>query len=222
MREAQVENLRDEIQRVVTKQIETVREAVRELQRVLLDTSLTEAFQSVAVPLDAEAAALTAEIQALVNARDELKPRLEARRRLLAIEIDQCIAAGDDQGAVARRAQAEEEEKRLRDLGEKITHYGDRCAAIAVERMRAAKAIFEAAYPQFPLATFALIETTVDLLDGLRQGMFTYGEASGISGDFPNQLPKSYHVQNLVPTTLPGSDRVLSRRIDSWFGPARR
>jgi seryl-tRNA synthetase len=222
MTEAHVENLTDEIQRVVREQIETVREAVKELQRVLLDTSLTEAFQSVAAPLDAEAAHLITEIQTLSKSRDELTPRLAARRRLLAIEIDQCIAAGNDAEAAAKRSQAEEEEKRLRDLGEKINQYGDRCAAIGAQKSRLAKEIFESAYSLFPVATFSLLGATVDLLDGLKQGMFDYAESTGISGDFPNQLPKSYHIGNLCPTELPGSDRVLSRRIDNWFGPARR
>ncbi len=218
-----VENLiSDEIQRVVREQIESVRGAVRELQHVLLETALMQAYREATAPLDEEAASLTAEIQALVNARDKLKPRLEARRRLLATEIDVCIAAGNDAEAAAKRAQVEEEEERLRDLGEKITQYRDRCAAIGAQRARLAKEIFLSAYPQLPLATFALIEATIDLLDSVKQGMFDYAQATGISGDFPDQLPKSYHIQNLTPNELPGSDRVLSRRIDNWFGPARR
>ena len=71
-----------------------------------------EEYRKAAAPLDEEAANLTAEIQALVNARNQLTPRLEAHRRLLATEIDQCIAAGNDEEAAAKRADVEELRKK--------------------------------------------------------------------------------------------------------------
>lgn len=207
---------------VVQEQITAVCEAVKELRRVLLESALMEEYQKAVAPLDQEAGKITAEIQVLSNARDELKPRLGARQRLLAIEIDQCVAVGDDQGAVARRREVEELAKSLSELGNKIDQHGARLTAIGSERSRLAKEVFLSAYPAFPKATFALLEVTVDLLDALKQGMFDYTQATGISGDFPDQLPKQYHVSGLTPNELPGSDRALSRRLDNWFGPVRR
>jgi DNA-binding FrmR family transcriptional regulator len=218
MTETHVENPADEIR----EQIGIVREAVRELQRVLLETSLMEEYRKAAAPLNEEDANLTAEIQALSSARDALRPRVEAMQRLSTIRVDECLAVGDHQGAAAKRAEVEELAKSLRDLGERIGRDTGRLQAIDGEKRRLAKEIFEAAYPQFPLATFSLLGAMVDLLDALKQGMFDYTQATGISGSFPDQLPKSYHIGNLTPNELPGSDRQLSRRLDSWFGPARR
>jgi DNA-binding FrmR family transcriptional regulator len=213
--------MNEEIEQVVQEQIDTVRGAGRELQRVLLETALMEEYRKATAPLDEEAGNLAEEIQTLVNARDELTPRLEARRRLLATEIDQCIAAGNDEEAATKRRQQEQEETRLRAMGEKITQYGDRCAAISKEKQDLGKQIFESAYPDFPKATFAILEATIDLLDGLRQGMLDYAETTGISGTFPYMLPKQYHLDNLLPNPLPGSNRQLFYRVDACFGRRR-
>ena len=72
------------------------------------------------------------------------------------------------------------------------------------------------------MATFALIEATIDLLEGLKKGLFDYVQTADIAGNFPSTLPKQYHLDNLLPNELPGSDRQLSRRVDVWFGPRRR
>jgi hypothetical protein len=215
-----VENLIEESQGIVKEQVEVVRAAVRELQRVLLENSLMQAYREAAAPLDAEAAHLITQIQTLSKSRDELTPRLEARRRLLATEVDVCIAAGNDDEAAGKRAQVEEEEKRLSELGERIGRDAGRLQAIGAEKSRAAVQIFEAAYPEFRVASFAMIEGLLDLLDGLKKGLFDYTTATGISGD-PDRLPKSYHIQNLLPNELPGSDRQLSGRVDIWLGTRR-
>ena len=50
----------DEIQQVVRKQVLTVRGAVEELKRSLLETALTEEYRKATGPLNDEAAKLTA------------------------------------------------------------------------------------------------------------------------------------------------------------------
>jgi DNA-binding FrmR family transcriptional regulator len=212
----------DEIRLVVEEQIATVRGAVGELQQVLLKSALMEAYQKGVAPLNEEDANLAGEIEGLESAHSQLKPRLESRHRLLAIEVDQCIVAGDAEGAAVKLAQVEAEEKRLHDLGNEIDRYRARRSAITEEKRGLGKQIFESAYPEFPRATFAMIEATIDLLEGLKKGLFDYVQATDIVGNFPYMLPKQYHLDNLLPSEMPGSDRLLFRRVLAIFGPQRR
>jgi seryl-tRNA synthetase len=207
----------DPIEQAVKEQVLVVRGSVKELARVLLEVSLNQAYQAGVAPLDKESSKLWKEVESLRKAHRELSPRIEARSRLLSHEVDACVASGDDAGAVSKRTQLEEEEKGLTELGDKINSLSSRIHSITQEKQQIAVETFERAFPEFPKATFGLIEAVVDLLDALKEGLFAYTQANDISGSF-----RPFHVTGLTPNELPGSNRQLSRRVDAWFAPKRR
>lgn len=199
-----------DVEQVVRDQIAVMHGAVRELTRAVLSTALNEAYQKRVAGLNLESRPLANELQVIEKNCAELRPRLEARHRIFERQIDELLAAGDDGAAAAKRAEMEEEGKGLCQLAEKIDALATRLNAIAEEEGRLAQKVFTEAFPLFPLATFAVIAATIELLDALKAGMYQFAEATGI------QVRRPW-LEQLIPSTMPGSDHKLYARMREWF-----
>jgi hypothetical protein len=211
---------KEEVERIVREQVQTVCGAVRELARVLL-ACLNDRYRETTASLEQESSALWNELSLLQKSYEELRPRLEAQHRVTERQIDECLASGDDRGAAAKRAQIEEEQNRLTQLAGKIAAHRARMHAIPGEMRRIAGEVLADVYELFPLASFSLIAATLDLLDGLRDGLFRFAESVPGQEDPVSPLIRRFYFERLLPTTMPGSNAELSRRVDRWFGPAR-
>lgn len=171
-------------------------------------------------PLRQEAEEQRVKAAKLRQSYEELKPRAESRTRILATEIDAALSEGRDSDAEAKRKEAAELEASLQEILRQTDACQARVRELAEQQKANARDIFNDTYPAMPQAAHAVIESVVDLLDGLEDGLRRFVEVAGIQGTFPYLFLKQRHIDNLIPNTMNGG-RELMVRVDRRFGDKR-
>ena len=143
----------------------------------------------------------------------KLEPIAQAKVRILLREADDAAALGNVEGSTAKRTEASEVEQQYDGIGARISQIGARREAIRMAKRRIARETWEEVYPNLPTATFAVIEGTLNLLDGLKTGMFEYESLVGLQG-----LVTRPSLGKLVPAGPGGPSRQLAARVRQWFG----
>jgi chromosome segregation ATPase len=204
--------------------MKNVTDVLADLQRVLLTEGLFERWTNQTGHLRAEAHAKAEESAALRQRHATLKPRTEARIRVIAYEVDKAIAESRDSEVAGLRAEIVEITKNLADLLAQADACDERMGALREKQRQIARRIFEEAFPEIRKPLVAAQQALCDLLDGVWDDLERYQSETGLQGSV-----QPYRRGLLIPelrADLTARDRgpegTLYQRLVGWFSPGRR
>lgn len=208
----------EEIEKFAAEEVDKVKNAVRALQEALIQGALTTEYQARTRPLDEEFEGLAVEDRRLRAALADLTPVVEAREKVCEQEALKLMAEGKKDKSAAKSEEGRSAGQPLQEMRDKIQNCQARMEVIMEEKLHVAHRVFGEVFPYIPEATHAVIEATVDLLDGIWAGILAY-ERDTNTGEGVYRLVRSYHKDQLAPTDF--GQRALSQKVDSWFSPRR-
>lgn len=194
-----------------------------DLQRVLIE-SLFERWTKQTAHLRAEAQEKASEAEELRQRHATLKPRTEARIRVIAYEVDKAIAEGRDSEVGALRGEAAKLTQDLADLLAQAALCDARVGALREKQRQLARRIFEESFPEIRKPLVAAQQALCDLLDGVWDDLERYQSETGLQGSV-----QPYRRGLLIPELRAdltardkGSEGELFQRLLQWFGVGRR
>lgn len=203
----------------IREAIDAMKDATARLQTVCISELLVGEYQLRVAPLDQEDRQLEGERRTLSESRANLEPVIQAKARVLGRQADELAAAGDVEGATGKRAEACAVQANYEGIQGKISQIDARRTAIGEEKRAIARQLWEERYANLPAATFAVIESAVDLLDGIETGMYTFQKLVGLEPESIGSRPliRRPHFEQLTPVPN-GPSRFLAARVRKWLG----
>jgi hypothetical protein len=197
--------------------IAQVRQSVQGLLELIVQNFLIDEYKNRTCELDAEDAGLETEWRILSESREALAPITEAKVRVLQRLADDQMALGDTAESRQKQEEASGVQEKFDAVLDRIEQVHARRVAIVEAKRSIARGIFGEVYPSLPIASFAVIECALDILDGFRAGMFKYQTLTGLepSSLRDRALVRSSHIEKLTPNGAVG--RQLAYRLAEWF-----
>lgn len=172
-----------------------------------LAAGLSSRLEQLNAPLEQEAEVKAAEARTLRASHGQLQPRVAAQQRILALEIDQAIAAGRDDEAEAKRRESASLTANL----EKILADAKACEGRVQElQIEQSGNLGQVPREMFPLIRESCVSVEIalaKLLDTVADELLGHG----VPGRF---------LTDLTPDEK-GWEKVWFERLRSWFGGRR-
>jgi hypothetical protein len=171
-------------------------------------------FQNLAeacFPLERERDDAAKEAATLRNSHAALLPRVQAKIRILNIQIDEATAASDDEQAAAKKAEAKTLQDGLADTLVRAAAAEKRQHAASQELQQLTRRIFEKSFPEIRASLITVERSFCQMLDDVERGLDQYAE-TGV------QIPFSR--LDLTPSDV-GPEGTLFYRLRGWFGGRR-
>lgn len=189
-----------------------------DLQRVLIE-NLFERWTKQTAHLRAEAQEKASESAELRQRHTTLKPRTEARIRVIAYEVDKAIAESRDSDVNALRGEAAKLTQDLADLLAQAALCDERVGALREKQRQLARRIFEEAFPEIRKPLVEVQRGMCNLLDGVWEGLERYQSETGLQGSV-----QPYRRGLLIPelrADLTARDRgpesAVFQQLVQWF-----
>jgi hypothetical protein len=202
--------------------VKNVTDDFASMQRALIE-GLFERLTKSTGRLRSEVAVKMQESAALRSRYAESKPRVEARMRVLAYEIDKAISEGLDGEVGAMRAEIVEITKNLADLLVQADGCDRRVGELSKLQKERARKIFEAGFPEIRAALVEVQRGMCNLLDGVWDDLLRYQRESGLEGSAPGSGQR-YERPLLTPALRAdltardkGPEGEVFNQLSQWF-----
>jgi hypothetical protein len=177
--------------------------------------NLRERLAAVENPARAEIGALQAKAAALRESYSSLRPRVDAKGRLLQTAMDQAMAGGNDDAAAQIRAEAADLQANLKNIEGEADRCDARAAALTRQLSIDIEAVFKESYSNTRRCTVEASTALAALLDQSWDSLREYDKAN--ASTLTGGLGGIWRRINLTPDDR-GVEKAAFYSLIRWFG----